>query len=675
MPASLTAREGAPPALTAETAQLAVEYSSDAIFTLDAAGIVCSANPAVSAELHYAGGQLLGSAWIDSLDPGSRAKGLALLREGAQAPTTMYELNQFTATGAVVLIGYRAIPLPVETAAPDHAPRVLLIGRLLSSTIAATERLVALNQRLSTLFAMAAVAARSLLLPDMLSEVLRLLLSDADAQAGAVLLADAPIAIASDQDAVLDWQGTFHLAAQRGLAPALAARLPEWPELMRERFSRTEPFVIAGSDAELDANRFELLASASPLLTMMVAPIRNERQLLGWLCVISDRYQAFGADIRGVTSSIGALLGPPIENARLYSELLETSGQLGAVLDNIDSGVLLIDSAGIIRYANRRLGTLLETDVSAWPGQPRAERLGQLLAPVDEIGPLFDDPLLATTGVQRRILRRFTDQIADSAGEPVGIIEVYNDVTQIHQIDRLKDEFIAAAAHDLKTPVTAVKGYTQIALRLAQRTNAQSLMQPLEMINMCSNNLGYLMDTLLDMSRLQAGRLRIDIEPFALHELVARAVRHFTFETQHQRHSVVLEQPGTPITVEWDAPRIERVLINLIGNALKYSPDGGAVTLRVRDLADQDAIELTVTDHGIGIPVAEREQVFERFYRVRQAVADGFRGSGLGLYICRSVVAAHGGRIWVGDALHGGAGTTVFVVLPRATAIDVAEGS
>ena len=108
-------------------------------------------------------------------------------------------------------------------------------------------------------------------------------------------------------------------------------------------------------------------------------------------------------------------------------------------------------------------------------------------------------------------------------------------------------------------------------------------------------------------------------------------------------------------------------MINLIGNALKYSPAGGPVALRARYLADagQDAVELAVTDHGIGIPPGERAQVFERFFRGRQAIADAFKGSGLGLYICRGIVAAHGGRIWAADALHGGPGTTIFVVLPR----------
>jgi signal transduction histidine kinase len=196
------------------------------------------------------------------------------------------------------------------------------------------------------------------------------------------------------------------------------------------------------------------------------------------------------------------------------------------------------------------------------------------------------------------------------------------------------------------------------------------------MINARSDDLTYHMDTLLDMSRLQAGRLRLDIDVLPLSELIRKLTGHFDFDLRRQQRTLDIALPAEPLEVAWDAPRIERVLINLVGNALKYSPEGGAVDVRVRQLpaTEGDMIELAVTDHGIGIPPAERERIFERFYRAPQAVSERFRGSGLGLYICRSVVEAHGGRIWAADAIHGGQGTSMFVVLPRqAAAGEVAE--
>jgi signal transduction histidine kinase len=655
----------AAPDVSDTVAQLVVEHSSEIVFTLDSAGLVRAANAAALTTLGHVSDHLIGALWLDLLDPGSRAKGLALLDAGARGQAGTFELNHVDAARTIVMVAYRAIPLPVPPDSPASAPHTLLLGRPLATAIAATERLVGLNRRLSALFAIAAVAARALRPAEMLDEVLRLLLADLDAGSGMVWLSEAPIELAHAGAPA----GELRLAAQRGLSPAAdPARVQTWPSALRAYLRRGEPFTLDTN--ELEQAQSELGWPLGPLATMLAVPIRSERQLIGWLCVIAERYQPFGQQALDLTSSIGALLGPPLARARLVDQLVETSGQLGAVLDSIDSGVLLIDLAGTIRYANRRLGELLGADVSGWPGQTRAALIDHLLAPLDEAGRLFDQPLLVTIGEQRRVLRRFSDQIADAAGTPAGLIEVYSDVSQIHQMDRLKDEFIAAAAHDLKTPVTAVKGYTQIALRLAQHLDEQRLVASLEMINARSSDLAYLMDTLLDMSRIQAGRLRLELEQANLSELVARAVRHFTLDMQRQRRTIAVELPEAPVEVQWDIPRIERVLINLIGNALKYSPEGGDVLVRARPRAAEDAIELSVTDSGIGIAPDEREQIFERFYRARQTVAEGFKGSGLGLYICRSVVDAHSGQIWAADALHGSPGTTIFAVLPRVVEDD-----
>ncbi len=218
--------------------------------------------------------------------------------------------------------------------------------------------------------------------------------------------------------------------------------------------------------------------------------------------------------------------------------------------------------------------------------------------------------------------------------------------------------------------MTAVKGYAQIALRVARQLDEPRLAQYLEMINVRSDELAYLMDSLLDTSRLQSGRLTLERDTFILNDLVAKVVRYFEFDLQRQQRSIRMEVPQLPISVTWDFARIERTLINLIGNAVKYSPSDGEVTVQVgllpKDVdGDVEFVEIAVTDHGIGIPESERERVFERFYRVRESVEGSFKGTGLGLYISRRIVAGHGGRIWISDALHGQHGTTVHVVMPR----------
>jgi two-component system phosphate regulon sensor histidine kinase PhoR len=412
-----------------------------------------------------------------------------------------------------------------------------------------------------------------------------------------------------------------------------------------------------------------------PLFSVAATPLISETRLLGWMYVVSDRYGSFGSDELDVLRTIGNLLGPPVENARLYDALRQTSGRLAAVLEGIDSGVLLTDEQGVVRYANARLGALLDVDVADWPGRERTTVMPNNLRRFTLTSMLFDGDQWEVKGSSRRILRRFAESVADHTGATLGSIEVFSDVTQIYEMNQLKDEFVAAAAHDLKTPVTAVKGYAQIALRLARKIDDPKLLQQLTMINARSDDLRLLMDGLLDMSRIQAGRLQLDLQPLVVQNLIANVIKHFEFDLQRKQRAITCDLPSKPVEVEWDRHRIEGVLINLIGNALKYSPDGGDVNVRVQHVPHMDgisdAVEIIVTDHGIGIPPAERKRIFERFYRTPEAVEYGFRGTGIGLYITHSIINIHGGHIWADNALHEGSGTSMYVRLPLIAHPDV----
>jgi two-component system phosphate regulon sensor histidine kinase PhoR len=634
----------------------ATEYSPLATLALDRAGAVCYANPAALQLLQAAPQWLQGRPFGELLEPGSRAKGRDLLSAAAAGPTGAFELYMLVG-GESLLVSWQACPLPRD----EEPPLTLLYGQPQHKLVAATERLLALNQRLSAMFGVAAAASASLELDDMLQRVLRTTLQELHLRIGAVLLADTPSPSGSDTDAHL------RVAAQQHCPEALLERLSD-PRRAAERWDAQQlpdgGFLVLNDALELELD--ELPLQSGPLLSLVALPLIHEQQRFGWLYLLSDRYQGFGPADLEILRAIINLLGPPLTNARLHTALRETGSQLQAVFDSIDSGVLLVDQSGVVRYTNARLGVLLEADVAGWIGRPHADVLRPTLPAdgqfVEELGgdlwELEDPP---------RVLRRVTNVVYDRRGAPLGTVEIYSDITAIQHMNRLKDEFVAAAAHDLKTPVTAVKGYAQIALRLARRLGDEKLVQQLAMINARSDDLTHLMESLLDVSRIQAGRLRLDLSATTLGGLAEAVQQHFEFDLRRQSRSLLLEiaEPGTVVC--WDRQRIIRALSNLVGNALKYSPEGGPVVLRADLLRQFDGTEVlfSITDSGIGIPPEERERVFERFYRVPQTVAYGFKGTGLGLYICRYVVEAHHGRIWIADARHHGPGTTVCVQLPQ----------
>ena len=247
--------------------------------------------------------------------------------------------------------------------------------------------------------------------------------------------------------------------------------------------------------------------------------------------------------------------------------------------------------------------------------------------------------------------------------EPVAIV-VHQDVTALKEAERLKDEFIGIAAHELRSPLAVVRGFAQMLIMQTKRGKGPELaewqMEAIQDIDQATNRLVELTEDLLDVTRLQAGRLELHSEPTDLVALVQRTVARFRVTTEQHRISV----NATPehIVIMADPRRIEQVLSNLMNNAIKYSPGGGDIDISVREDQTDKAALLSVHDNGIGIPVQQQNRIFSRFVRADNAYAHNIGGTGLGLYLCRELVERHGGRIWFESVE--GQGSTFFISLP-----------
>lgn len=233
--------------------------------------------------------------------------------------------------------------------------------------------------------------------------------------------------------------------------------------------------------------------------------------------------------------------------------------------------------------------------------------------------------------------------IRDSAGEIIGAVAVVRDVTQHKAMERLKDDFLAIAAHELKTPVTAIKGYAQIALtRLRRNADVSRIQGALTTIDEQAERIGRLVEELLDVNRIQAGFLELQVAPFDLIATVRSSIEYA--QGKALQHSFTLDAPPALI-VTADQARIEQVLQNLFDNAIKYSPDGGQITATVHTI-DRTAY-VTVRDQGIGIPRDKQPRIFEPWFQAHGNTVGDYGGMGLGLSISREIVERHGGRMWL----------------------------
>ncbi len=285
----------------------------------------------------------------------------------------------------------------------------------------------------------------------------------------------------------------------------------------------------------------------------------------------------------------------------------------------------------------------------------------------------MNDELQARVDEATAELRRRVDDLAH-ANEQISLLhtQAQEHVEQLRQLDRLKSQFLSMASHELKTPLTAISGFLQLALRRARRRlqrgrpdeaewqqEQQAQVEQLEMVNNQTFRLARLVDELLDVSRIESGKMELRFAEVDVHALAAEVAQRMQLTTA--AHTITVHPAGADsATVAGDRDYLEQVFNNLIGNAIKYSPEGGAIDVAIR--REGDHVVASVSDQGMGIPPAELDQIFSLFYRSQGPSAQKASGLGLGLYISREIVHRHGGRIWAESTP--GAGSTFFVSLP-----------
>lgn len=255
------------------------------------------------------------------------------------------------------------------------------------------------------------------------------------------------------------------------------------------------------------------------------------------------------------------------------------------------------------------------------------------------------------------------DAESGTESEP-GALVVLQDVAALKETERLKDEFIGIAAHELRNPLAALRGFAEMLSLQTARGHGPPLAdwqaEAVAAIDVASQRLVEMTDDLLDVTRLQSGRLELHRHPEDLVALVCRCVARA--QGQSPRHAITLAAPLEPLVLPLDATRIEQVVGNLLTNAIKYSPAGGTIAVEIRPEPAANRVVVRVRDSGIGIPADQQSKLFNRFARADNAQTLGIPGTGLGLYLCRELVERHGGRIWLASAA--GQGATFAFSLP-----------
>jgi signal transduction histidine kinase len=249
----------------------------------------------------------------------------------------------------------------------------------------------------------------------------------------------------------------------------------------------------------------------------------------------------------------------------------------------------------------------------------------------------------------------------DPGGAVSGRIFAFRDISADRLVEQMKSDFVSTVSHELRTPLTSIYGFAETLLRRDVSFGDEERRTFLAYIASESQRLTMIVDALLNVARLDTGDLQVNLAPTDVRDVVGQVVQ--TLQENPDGHSFVLDLPPEPLAANADPDKLRQVFSILLDNAVKYSPSGGTVT--VGAARKRETVEVRVADEGIGIPLADQDQIFRKFYRGTDADSrGGAGGTGLGLFIARGLVSAMGGRIWVTS--REGEGSTFAFELPLA---------
>lgn len=446
-----------------------------------------------------------------------------------------------------------------------------------------------------------------------------------------------------------------------------------------EAFRENKPIIV--DDAINDPRTIQEMVALLNVRNAVTVPLTVEekdeeqrvvnRRTIGVLHVFNKRRgQRFTDEDVRLLVIMAKQAAAVIRNATVYLQLLGERDQLAATLQSLMAGVVVVDTHKkvlLLNAAARRIFAIPEREEVV--GHPysevvREEKVQNLIERVLEHHREVAEEITLYLP-EERVYQVQVAPIYTEQKELTGVVTALNDITEIRNVERMKSAFISRLSHELTTPLTAIKGFVSTLLEDEESGNGElydraTRLEFYRIIGSECNRLERLINDLLNVSRIEHGmEIELDFRSVDVPEVLRRVVQVYEATSPRHRFKVTVEPQISPIMA--DAPSVEVIFNNLISNAVKYSPKGGLVEITVRHAPE--GVEVSVADQGVGIPPDKIPRIFERFERLSGPEREQTGGVGIGLFLVKHLVEAHGGRIWVQSEV--GRGSTFYVFLPQ----------
>lgn len=546
-----------------------------------------------------------------------------------------------------------------------------------------TAQLMREQQNTETLLRILTEVSSSLDLDRALNRTLALLNDAVGAEQGTIMLLNA-------EDNLLHYRAGYGYLSDRVSAEGRGFSLKIGEGLAGWVVQHREPALI--DDLIVDSRWVKTASTSREHRSAIAMPLLVAEDVIGALMVFHRKPGFFSPELLNLVKAIAGQVAVAINNAHLYELIRDQAERLGsmlrreqedasrsqAILEAVADGVLVTGANNRMTFLNRSAEQIL--------GLEAGKVIGQTL---DVFGGLFGksaSPWMQTISMwsespsSYRQGDTFAEQLTLENGlivlvhlAPVifqndflGTVSIFRDITHEVEVDRLKSEFVATVSHELRTPMTSIRGYVDVLLMGAAGAMNENQAHFLKIVKGNTERLNILVNDLLDISRLESGRVTLSPQALDMREVAEDVVGDVLRRSQEENKPVALslDAPKNLPLVFGDVERVRQILNNLVDNAYNYTPENGTITVQIQSLNGGGEVQIDVKDTGVGIALGDQARVFERFYRGEHPLVLATPGTGLGLSIVRELVEMHKGRIWVQSAGVPGEGSTFSFTLP-----------
>lgn len=401
-----------------------------------------------------------------------------------------------------------------------------------------------------------------------------------------------------------------------------------------------------------------------------------DRTTIGVLHVFNKRYgNIFIEEDLNLLERLAKNASAIIQNAKIFREVVEEKEELEQIIESVYSGLLMVNNQGKIMQMNTTARKMLSVDTTDVVGKQYYDIIENsaikdiIVRSITDHEEVTEEVDMMLYNEEERIYQTQTALVKDNDGEAIGTVAIFNDITEIRNIERMKTAFVSTVSHELRTPLTSIKGFISTLLADTEGYyDADTQREFYQIIDTECDRLTRLISDLLNVSRIEAGRaLDLNLREVTLPPLIDKVMS--VQKSYTNIHTLITDVEDDLPIITADEDKVDQILTNLVSNAIKYSPNGGNVTLTCKK--KDDGVIFSVADQGMGISEEHLPKVFERFHRVDNRDTRKVGGTGIGLYLVKHLVEAHGGTIWVESVV--GKGSSFIFTLPPKPPVEEEE--